>query len=175
MKVAHPCEEELSLVPVWLAPYSGHMNRSRRSWRSRADDGGPAAPVVLTIVVVAHVDTGPLWYRWIAQAGHHAWLWYGTDAVDVAERLVREASPDVLLVDASGDADPGWAQVRELRRRFPHARLPVVLIGELSGPPPAPHVHMVRSLESAEALLVAVEGAAADQISSCTTRIPGPQ
>jgi len=140
------------------------MNRVRRSWRPRGEDGDPEASVVLTVVVVAHVDTGPLWYRWIAQAGHHAWLWYGTDAMDVAERLVREASPDVLLVDANSDADPGWAQVRKLRQRFPHARLPVVLIGELSGPPPAPHVHVVRSVESAEALLLAVEAAAGGQV-----------
>ena len=135
------------------------MNRSRRSWRPAAEDDGPEPAAALTIVVVAHVDTGPLWYQWIARAGHHAWLWYGTDAMGGAERLVRECSPDVLLVGATATTDPGWAYVRELRQRFSHARLPVVLIGEQVDPAVSANVHVVASVDSAEALLDALEAA----------------
>jgi CheY-like chemotaxis protein len=137
------------------------VRRSRRSWRPRPDpdddiiDGRDA----LTVVVVAHVDTGPLWYQWIARAGHHAWLWYVTDGVGGAERLVRETSPDVLLVDATTTSDPGWKHVQELRQRFAHAKLPVVLIGP-SQDEALPHVHVVGPIESADALLQAVKAAA---------------
>jgi DNA-binding NarL/FixJ family response regulator len=79
-----------------------------------------------------------------------------------AERLVRECSPDVLLVDASATTDPGWAYVRELRQRFSHARLPVVLIGQQAEPTLSPDVHVVASVDSAQALLDALEAAVCD-------------
>ena len=111
--------------------------------------------------MIGHVDTGPLWYQWIARAGHHAWLWYGADGVTGAERLVRETSPDVVLVDAASATDPGWIQVQELRRRFAHAGHRVVVIGEHAESVAAPYVHAVTSVDSAEALLAAVEAALA--------------
>jgi CheY-like chemotaxis protein len=116
----------------------------------------------LAVVIIAHVDTGPLWYQWIARAGHHAWLWYGTDALAGAERLVQETSPDVLLVDVTSVADPGWAQVQALRQRFPYAKLPVVVVAADTRLTPGPHVHLVSAIESADALLEAVEGASGD-------------
>lgn len=73
--------------------------------------------------MIAHVDTGPLWYQWIARAGHEAWLWYAADAPAGPERLVQETSPDVLLVHAASADDPGWMQVQEVRRRFIKAGL----------------------------------------------------
>jgi hypothetical protein len=106
--------------------------------------------------VIAHVDTGPLWYQWIARAGHEAWLWYAADAPTGAERLVRETSPDVLLVHATSADDPGWAEVQEVRRRFPHARLPVVAVGELP-PISDPDVIVLSHLRSAEELLALLE------------------
>ena len=132
------------------------MRRSRHSSAASVRDSIAAPASTLAVVVIAHVDTGPLWYQWIARAGHHAWLWYGTDATSGAERLVRETSPDVLLVDAASADDPGWAQVQHVRQRFTHAKLPVIAVSEdvrLAG---GAHVYVVPHIESAEALLEAV-------------------
>jgi len=80
----------------------------------------------LAVVIVAHIDTGPLWYQWIARAGHHAWLWYGSDPQPGIERLVRETSPDVLVVDAPTLDDAAWRTVQSIRGRFGHARLRIL-------------------------------------------------
>ena len=55
----------------------------------------------------------------------------------------------MLLVDAASATDPGWMQVQELRRRFAHARLRVVVIGEHAESVAAPYVHAVTSVDSA--------------------------
>jgi hypothetical protein len=126
---------------------------------SSSDFESSEAVQTLAVVIIAHVDTGPLWYQWIARAGHHAWLWYGTDALAGAERLVQETSPDVLLVDVTSANDPGWAQVLSLRQRFPYAKLPVVVVAADTRLTPGPNVHLVSAIESADALLEAVEAA----------------
>jgi CheY-like chemotaxis protein len=133
---------------------------SRRCSSFEADSS--EAVQTLAVVIIAHVDTGPLWYQWIARAGHHAWLWYGTDALAGAERLVQETSPDVLLVDVTSVTDPGWVQVQSLRQRFPYAKLPVVVVAADTRLTPGPHVHLVSAIESADELLKAVEAASRD-------------
>jgi hypothetical protein len=132
------------------------MVRSRRSNLARADF---SAMRPLAIVVIAHVDTGPMWYQWVCRAGHHAWLCYGTDPAGMAERLVRETSPDLLLVHATSADDPGWARVRAVRERFPHARLPVIaVVDDLSAPPDA-NVVVLPQADSAWSLLTAIDAA----------------
>jgi hypothetical protein len=161
MKSAHPTEEELSLVLSRVRPYAGYVHYPRRLRRVAPQPIDETAIERLSVVIIAHVDTGPLWYQWIARAGHHAWLWYGTDAFAGVERLVREVSPDVLVLDASSAEDPGWVQVRDLRHRFAHAKLPVLVVSGDAGLAQIPDVRVVPEVPCAEELLAALAEMAA--------------
>jgi hypothetical protein len=156
MKPAHRWDDELSLVHGQPTPYREAMAQPHRS-KLAAVDFTPTRP--LAIVVIAHVDTGPLWYQWMSRAGHNVWLWYGTDTTAGAERLVRETSPDLLVVHATCADDPGWTQVRTVRERFLHARLPVIAIVDEPPVPPEPDVMVLPRVESAWALLDAIDEA----------------
>lgn len=156
MKSAHPTEEQLSLVLSRVRPYAGYMHFPRGLRRVVPQPIDETAIERLSVVIIAHVDTGPLWYQWIARAGHHAWLWYGTDAFTGVERLVREVSPDVLVLDASSMEDPGWIHVRDLRHRFAHAKLPVLVVSGDAGLAQIPDVRVVPEAPCAEDLLAAL-------------------
>jgi hypothetical protein len=132
------------------------MDRTRRRF---VPDNDGIASRRLAVVVIAHVDTGPLWYQWMARAGHDAWLWYGHDAPAGAVRLIRETSPDVLLVHATSIDDPGWTQVQAIRQSFPYARLPVVAVGDDLPSATEPDVFVLPDATSAAALLDAVNAA----------------
>jgi hypothetical protein len=156
MSRAHPEHEELSLVVSTLGPYAGQVHHPRRLRRLVPQSIDDTVIERLSVVIIAHVDTGPLWYQWIARAGHHAWLWYGTDAFDGIERLVREVSPDVLVLDASSADDPGWIQVRDLRHRFAHAKLPVLVVSGDAALAQISDVRVVPETSCAEELLAAL-------------------